>query len=68
MIKNIISEKELFNLKIDPMEINNIIGDHPEIVRKLSAMGENARKDLGDNLTDAKGSGVRNVGTVKIYE
>ena len=63
--QNIISEKELFNLKIDPMETNNIIGDHPEIVRKLSVMGENARKDLGDNLTDAKGSGVRVVGMVK---
>ena len=66
--QNIISEKELFNLKSDPMEINNIINDYPEINRKLSVMGENARKDLGDNLTDAKGSGVRDVGMVKVYE
>ena len=48
------------------MELNNIINDHPEIVRKLSIIGENARKDLGDNLTNTKGSGVRDVGIVKM--
>ena len=64
--QNIVSENQLFNLKNDPMELNNIINDHPEIVSKLSIIGENARKDLGDNLTNAKGSGVRDIGMVKM--
>ena len=48
------------------MELNNIINDHSEIVRKLSIIAENARKDLGDNLTNIKGSGLRDVGMVKM--
>ena len=64
--QNIVSENELFNLRNDPKELNNIINDHPEIVRKLSIIGENARRDLGDNLTNTKGSGVRDVGIAKM--
>ena len=48
------------------LELNNIINNHPEIVRKLSIIGENARRDLGDNLTNTKGSGLRDVGIVKM--
>ena len=48
------------------LELNNIINNHPEIVRKLSIIAENARKDLGDNLTNTKGSGVRDVGIAKM--
>ena len=48
------------------MELNNIINNHSEIVRKLSILGENARKDLGDGLTNNKGSGLRDVGMVKM--
>jgi arylsulfatase len=64
--QNIVSENELYNLKNDPSELENIINDHPEIARKLSNMGDNARKDLGDNLTNIKGSGTRDVGMVKM--
>ncbi len=64
--QNSVSENQLFNLKDDPMEQNNIIDNHPEVVKKLSIMAENARNDLGDNLTNTKGSGVRDVGIVKM--
>ena len=64
--QNIVSENELYNLKNDPSELDNIISDHPEIARKLSIMGDNARKDLGDNLTNIKGIGTRDVGMVRM--
>ena len=41
--QNIVSENELYNLKIDPKELNNVLNNYPEIVNKLEKMGENAR-------------------------
>ena len=62
--QNIVSENELYNLKIDPKELNNVLNKYPEIVNKLEKMGENARYDLGDNLTKVKGAGTREVGKI----
>ena len=62
--QNIVSENELYNLKSDPKELNNVLNDYPEIVSKLDKMGEDARYDLGDNLTNVKGSGSREVGKI----
>lgn len=62
--QNIVSENELYNLKIDPKELNNVLNNYPEIVNKLQKMGENARYDLGDNLTKVKGAGTREVGKI----
>ena len=62
--QNIVSENELYNLKIDPKELNNVLNNYPEIVNKLKKMGENARYDLGDNLTKVKGAGTREVGKI----
>ena len=62
--QNIVSENELYNLKIDPKELNNVLNNYPEIVNKLEKMGENARYDLGDNLTKVKGVGTREVGKI----
>ena len=62
--QNIVSENELYNLKIDPKELNNVLNNYPEIVNKLENMGENARYDLGDNLTKVKGVGTREVGKI----
>ena len=62
--QNIVSENELYNLKIDPKELNNVLNNYPEIVNKLEKMGENARYDLGDNLTKVKGAGTREVGKI----
>ena len=38
---------------------------HPDIVKKLEAIADNARQDLGDDLTGAKGTGTRPIGRVK---
>jgi arylsulfatase len=62
--QNIVSENELYNLKNDPKELNNVLNNYPEIVNKLEKMGENARYDLGDNLTKVKGAGTREVGKI----
>ena len=47
---------------IDTYTFKNVISDFPEIVIKLEKMGENARYDMGDNLTNVKGIGSREVG------
>ena len=60
--QNTVYKNELYNLKSDPKETKNVILDFPEIVYKLEKMGENARYDLGDNLSGVIGTGNREVG------
>ncbi len=52
----------LFNIDEDPSETRNVAAAHPEIVRRLSELGETARRDLGDSLQKVKGSGLREPG------
>jgi arylsulfatase A-like enzyme len=47
----------LYNLKDDIGETTNVASQHPDVVAKLMALIEKARKDLGD--ADQKGCGVR---------
>jgi arylsulfatase A len=42
------SEAELYDLKTDVGETRNLAGEHPGIVRRLLALAEKARADLGD--------------------
>lgn len=55
---------ELYDLKTDIGETKNVAGENPQIVQRLLALAEQARVDLGDSLTDRKGSGVREPGRV----
>ena len=64
--QNVVNEKQLYNLKEDPSELKNIVNDHPNIVSKLEKMGNLARYDLGDKLTNVEGTGTRDVGTIKL--
>ena len=50
----------LFNLESDIGETTNVADQHPDIVARLSKLGDEMRKDLGDN--NMKGSGVREAG------
>ncbi|RLT10084.1 MAG: arylsulfatase [Planctomycetota bacterium] len=52
-------EQSLFNLKDDLGESCNVADKNPEVVRRLEAMAEQARGDLGDSLSNRRGSGVR---------
>lgn len=57
-----LKEKLLFDLRRDPGERYNVIEQHPDIVKRLEQMGQEAREDLGDNLTKTKGKNNRSVG------
>ncbi len=53
---------ELYNLKDDISETNNVIDKNPGIVKKLKKLAEKARTELGDALTNTKGTEVREPG------
>jgi arylsulfatase len=59
-----IETPELYDLKNDVSETKNVAAANPEIVQRLLALAEQARADLGDALTNRKGSGVREPGRV----
>ena len=56
---------ELYNLKTDISEKENVADKHPEIVEKLKKIAEKARYELGDALTDVAGAEVREPGRLK---
>lgn len=58
-------EQELYNLKKDIRETKDVTKQNPEIVQLLLSHAESARKDLGDELTNRVGEGVRPLGTLK---
>jgi arylsulfatase A-like enzyme len=55
----------LYDLAADPGEKKDVAESHPEEVKRLTALAEEARRDLGDGLTGLKGSGQRAVGVSK---
>jgi arylsulfatase len=60
-----IKEPELYDLRRDPGEWYNVAAFYPEKVKELEALAEEARKDLGDNLTNNPGLNRRKAGSVK---
>lgn len=54
----------LFDLRRDPGERYNVTEMYPEIVKELEKMGNEAREDLGDNLTNQPGKNRRPAGVV----
>jgi arylsulfatase A-like enzyme len=50
---------ELYDLENDVGERHDVAGKHPEIVRRLQILGDQAREDLGDSLTDRPGKNCR---------
>jgi arylsulfatase A len=55
-------EPALFNLRDDLGETKDVAAGNPEVVKRLEALAEDARADLGDALTKRVGSGVRQPG------
>jgi hypothetical protein len=53
----------LYDLRRDPSERYDVKALYPEIVEELLKIAENAREDLGDDLTNRIGKNVRKVGT-----
>ena len=60
--KRIETGLELYNLRRDPGEEYDVIKLYPEIADELMNLAENARKDMGDNLTGRKGLNLREHG------
>ncbi|SDL96678.1 arylsulfatase [Catalinimonas alkaloidigena] len=60
-----LTEPELYNLKEDVGERHNVAAAHPDVVTQLTALGEQMRTELGDNLTGREsGVGSRAPGKV----
>lgn len=55
---------ELYDLRRDPGERYNVIEQNPEILEKLLEIADEARKDLGDNLTKSEGQNRRPLGRI----
>ncbi len=49
----------LYDLRTDPGETLDVKEKFPEVVRELTAIAEKYRKEIGDDLTNQKGSEVR---------
>jgi arylsulfatase len=60
-----VKENELYDLRRDPGERYNVAQFYPEKVNELLKIAEEARKDLGDDITKSPGANRRKVGTVK---
>ena len=54
-----LSEVELYDLATDREETTNVAGRYPEVVRLLSAHAAKARREMGDALSDIKGTATR---------
>lgn len=52
-------KRALYNLTSDPGETQDVSASHPEIITRLEAFAENARVDLGDDLTKRAATGAR---------
>jgi arylsulfatase A len=57
--------KELYNLREDIGESNNLYNGHPDIVAKLMEKIDYCREDIGDTFTNTKPKNVREIGRVK---
>jgi len=55
----------LFDLDSDIGEERNVLDEHPEVVRELTAIADVARQDLGDERMEVQGKGCRPIGRVE---
>ena len=55
----------LFDLKNDVGETENVAAQHPDVVERLKQCAEAAREDLGDELTNRPGPGIRRAGKLE---
>lgn len=63
--QNISTGLALYDLRRDPSERYDVQSLYPEIVAQLQNLAEEARDDLGDDLTERKGKNVRMCGIVE---
>jgi arylsulfatase A-like enzyme len=56
--------RALYDLENDPGEQKSVLADHPEVAKRLQAMIESAREDLGDSRRKMTGKNVRPMGRI----
>ena len=57
-----VEEPQLYDLHNDVGEKTDVASSNPAIAQRLLALAEKAREELGDSLTQRKGSGLREPG------
>lgn len=62
--QNTVSEIELYNLKEDIGETSNVASENPEVVEQIKKIADRIRMELGDELRDMQGTGVREAGSI----
>jgi arylsulfatase A-like enzyme len=60
-----VTATELYDLRRDPGERYDVAGLYPEVVKELQVLVNEARADLGDDITNAEGANRRKPGSVK---
>jgi arylsulfatase len=60
-----LEKNELYNLRLDPSESNNIIDKFPEIAKKIEILANKKREEIGDDLLGIEGSETREVGLIE---
>ena len=53
------TELALYDLEADPGETTDLAAKNPDVVKRLTALADAARADLGDSATKQKGAGLR---------
>ncbi len=62
--ENYTHQGALYDLRRDPGERFNVEFDYPEIAKKLRMIADEAREDLGDDITGKQGKNRRQIGKV----
>ena len=62
---NVAVKMALYNLTHDPGEVYDVQKQYPEMVQQIMQYAEQAREDLGDDLTNRKGKNVRTAAIVQ---
>lgn len=60
--------RALYDLENDPGEQKSVLADHPDVAKRLQAMIESAREDLGDSKRKMVGKNVRPVGRIETLQ
>lgn len=61
-----LQKAELYDLRRDPGERNDVISQYPEVAARLMQKANEFRAELGDNLTRAQGTSRREPGKTKV--
>jgi arylsulfatase len=61
---NTVENIELYDLKNDISETNDVASQHPEVVEKIKVLADEMRSKLGDKLYNIEGTENRPVGKI----